>query len=259
MFCNIFLKTKLVLAIVPLVLLGCGSSTPNGRERQVHLDQVYQPTGVHRYLLADIPSWAHRSSAVGCFKSPIRYVDFSALRDSFQLSYADATQFQLLYNIEWRKLSELSALESIPLRDEETLFFRVSDTVKAGIVTFRAPTFNRVHIVQIDDAMRDPARVRSLKLLMSSNRMSQGHPVFASVCYNYEQIEAFMEAHGLSNKNIRVISAEMLSAYDQDNELTAKSRLKLDYLFKEDQKLHFFSPTGKAPFEYEGNFVLQAY
>lgn len=244
------------LVLLSLLLTACSTSEP---ERSMRFEQTYQPSGVHRYLLSEIPQWAHRSQTESCFKSPIRYVNFPALRDSFQFSYADAVQFQSLYNSEWRKVDSVSTLGAIPLRDEEALFFRVSDMIRAGIVPFRVPSFQRVHLVHIDSFVAKPDRIRALRVLMNSERMGEGHPVFVSVCHTLEELEAFLTSHGMEHQNIRLISADMLTAFDVEGELRPIMKLNVDLFFQQNQKLHFFSPRNSVPSEIEGNFKLETF
>jgi hypothetical protein len=221
---------------------------------------AYQPSGVVRYILPDIPSWAHSSSSGSCFKSsPMRYLDFSSLRSSFQLSYTDAIQFQLLYNREHRKLQQMAFQGSIPVRDEEILFFRVSDMIKSRIHSFVAPTFRRVHLVHIDDFIETPEKIRQLQILMNSDKMNKGHPVFVSLCRRSEEIESFLVDNNLENQNIRLISSEMFSSFGLENELRPLMRLNLDLFFHESQQLFFFSPTRSLPFEIEGNVKVEAF
>jgi hypothetical protein len=244
---------------VGLFFSGC-SSLESSREEMSRVELSYQPSGSIRYLLPDIPQWAHASSSGSCFKSsPLRYLDFNALRSSFQLSYTDAVQFQLLYNTEFRKLQLMAFQGVIPVRDEEILFFRVSDMIKSRIVPFVAPTYQRVHFIHIDDFFDKPENIRQLLILMNSDKMNKGHPVFVSVCRRSDEIEAFLLEHNLQNQNIRILSSEMFSSFGLENELRPLMRINLDLFFNESQQLFFYSPTRSLPFEIEGNVKVEAF
>lgn len=254
MYLNIFLALSLGLSF-----FGC-SSLESSKEEMPRIELAYQPSGVVRYILPDVPQWAHSSSSGSCFKSsPIRYLDFNSLRSSFQLSYVDAIQFQLLYNKEYRKLQQMAFQGSIPVRDEEILFFRVSDMIKSRIVPFVVPTFKRVHLIHIDEFFEKPEKARQLKILMNSDKMNKGHPIFVSLCRRSDEIEKFMVEQDLQNQNIRVMSAEMFSSFGLENELRPLMRMNLDLFFHESQELFFYSPTRSLPFEIEGNVKVEAF
>lgn len=246
--------------LLALTLLSSACSPIRPSTNGEHPNATYKPVGVVRYFLPNIPRWAHFSESQRCFRShPTRYLNYETLRESFNYSYAEAAQFQLLINREWQKLRALAYQQSVPIREEETLFFRVSDMVKARLYSFRPPSFERVHLVLVDDFIANPDKVRQLKILMNSERMAQGHPVFVSVCAHQNLVEDFLDQHDLNQQNIRLLTSELLSAYSPENELMPAMKVYLDLFFQPQQKLVLFAPGGVVPTELEGSYELKSF
>ncbi len=254
-FANFFRRLS---PLIFLSLMSCASLTPPPALDSRN-DEAYRTAGVVRYFLPDLPQWAHRSEMSACFRtSPSRTFDMDALRSSFQLSYIEGLQFQRMYNEELRLLAPKSFKETLSVKEEEALFFRTLDGIRAGIYRFAVPAFPRINLVHIDEAMEKPEALQRLRRLMESSKMNSGHPVFISFCKNGEEIEAFMEKNQFSNRNIRTISAEMLSPYGK-TELRPFTKILLSEIFSQEQKIHFFSPSNTMPFEIEGKTILEKY
>lgn len=254
-FANFFRRLS---PLIFIFTMSCASLTPPAALDNRN-DEAYRTAGVVRYFLPDLPQWAHRSEMSGCFRSaPSRTLDLDALRSSFQLSYIEALQFQRMYNEELRLLAPKSFKETLSVKEEEALFFRTLDGIRAGVYRFAVPAFPRIHLIHIDQAIEKPEALQRLRRLMESAKMNSGHPVFISFCKNGEEMDAFMTEHQFIDRNIRTISAEMLSPYGKDK-LRPYTKILLSEIFSQDQKIHFFSPHQSSPFEIEGDYILEKY
>jgi hypothetical protein len=224
------------------------------------MDQYFVSSGVTRYFLPDLPKWANYSQSADCRRETnVRYFNVEKLRKSFAIDYVQALQLQLMFNVERTKLLNSSGLDALPLKDEEKLFFNVSEKIQSRVYTSRLPDFKRVNLVWIDQFIADKDNKNKLKKLMKSEAMMKGHPVFVSLCLSYSEVEQFLQKIGMGYQNIRIISFEMFSPYN--GELLLENRLLINFnnLFFKEQKLYLYLPTKKRPIEFEGNLNVKIF
>lgn len=223
-------------------------------------DDFYLASGVAKYFLPDVPNWANRSESAGCLRDENFYrFNMQALRQSYGLSYQDGVQFQLSFNLSSTEALERAQQTELPLKEMEALFHLTMDRVRAKIFALHLPTFKRVHMIWIDDAMRDTQSLQSLKILMNSDAMDLGHPIFVSLCSNYPKVQSFIKDNKFADKNIRVWSAEIFHPYDPDMNLLPFDRIFIDHIFQNDQEIIFYSPRPSHPFEVQGNSEFKNY
>lgn len=237
-----------------LLLVGCTSPGMKAR----NLNQYFISSGVTRYFLPDIPNWANFSQSAGCHrKSQIRYFDMIKLRESFSLSYKQSVHFQEMFNIYRQDLLAESSLDSLPLKEEEKVFFTVSDKVQSNVFYSQMPKFKRVHLIWIDPLISSEQGLKKLKSKLSSNEMNLGHPVFVSLCLSHNELSQLLVDQNLTNMNIRLISYGFFNLYSSDKLKKTKMGLELNKLFEENQKLYFYSPLKSLPSEIEGDFNVK--
>lgn len=244
------------LLLVILLISSCTNSKSNLQRR--NLDEYFVGSGVVKYLLPEMPSWSNFSQTGQCRRNKsTRFLDYKNLRQSFALSYEEASHFQHMFNIENAKLLKtVKKAKFIPFKDEENLFYSISDKVQAGVRSFVVPKFNRVHLVWIDYALSDNKELKALKRLLNKSLMKKGHPVFVSLCLSQEEMEKFLIDQKMNNMNIRLIPFELFSPYDQEGELGINFSLFFDRLFRAEQQLHLFLPDTLLPSEFIGNFKI---
>lgn len=89
----------LFFAILWMLLYACSGVHHIRGYSEGNISDYYINSGVGQYLLPPLPLWANFSVSGHCRKSHITYyVDLQKLRSSFNYSYADAVQFNYLYN-----------------------------------------------------------------------------------------------------------------------------------------------------------------
>lgn len=232
---------------------------PHGLKNR-NVQEYYVGSDIVSYFLPDIPDWANFNSRVSCKRTlPVKYVNLKKFRNSFSLSYEKAVQFQYMFNIEYELMKKKFKTGHIFIKDETNLFYDVSDKIRMNIFAFRPPKFKRVHLVWIDPYINDSGKLKDLKRLMKSSIMDKGHPVFVSLCLNHYDYKDFMKKNRFGNQNIRFISYQMFSIYDENNERKNHFSLNFSKLFRKDQELHFFVPLKKLPHEFLGDFILHEY
>lgn len=253
------MKKGFVLFLVFLMtLVSCSQmGTPGVKRRETTLFQ--SGTETTRYFLPDLPGWANVSQSANCHRtSQTRYFNLRELRNSFDLSYEQALQLQYMFNHQEKNIMLDANANYLPFKDEEKLFYDVSDRIRAGIKQFRKPTFKRVHLIWIDLAIQDDSELNKLKKLMKSSVMDKGHPVFVSLCLDYFQMSQFITKNNFPDQ-IRVVPVEMFSPYDTNNNLTTSVQIEFDKIFDANQELYLFLPHGEGPREFVGKFKTQQY
>jgi hypothetical protein len=247
-------KTCWLPTILLLIIAGCTSIKQEDSDlKRRNIETYFNNSGVVRYFLPDLPKWANFSTSGKCFRqSSIRYFDLAAVRNSFFLTYEQAIQQQLAFNQLVAKTLEPDHRKYITLQDEERYFFEASEKIQAGIRIFQKPKYKRIHVVWIDHVLENPSR---LKKLMATKRMELGHPVYLSMCSSRTEVIQYLRKNGLNTFNIRIISQEMFSPFDEQNNKVPAYALDLAALFDKNQKIYFFNPNSKNdPPEIIGDF-----
>lgn len=259
---RVHLPFTLVMTVV-IALLAPSCSKINKTEgpyslKRRKVEEYFVSTGVVRYFLPEIPYWANFSEAAGCRREEsIKYLDLKMVRGSLSLSYEEAIQLQLMLNTMIFDLKKQKHISHIPFKEEEALFFKASDRVQAGIRSFRVPTFKRIHLIWVDPYLQNTKPLRSL---LGRSDVGKGHPVFVSLCLTRSSFEDWMTKHGFQNKNIRLLSYEMLSPYNLDGSLDTKYHIYVNEIFGKDKSTYLYTPKSKpVPQVLEGNFKVIKY
>lgn len=249
------------LLIGILFLVSCGTTDSDKELKRRNLDEYFSGSGVVKYFLSDLPTWANFSQTAACQRSiSPRYLNINTLMSSYSYSYEEAIQLQYMYNVEMNKLKKRTESEYLPFSDEEKLFFTLSDKIQADIRTFRAPKFNRVNLVWIDPLLKSKMGYEKLVSLLNGPIMEKGHPVFLSLCMNHFEIESYLSKRGLLNRNIRYIPYEMFSSFTKKGQPEPIFQLHINEFFKKEQKLFLYIPKGSyKPNEFVGKFRVERF
>jgi hypothetical protein len=176
------------------------------------------------------------------------------LRKSFALSYEQSIQLQLRHTLSLKETKSRITHRPLSVKESETIFYAALDRVKSGIVEFRIPSFERVHIVWVDEFLLERKSLSQIKRFMNSAIMKKGHPIFLSLCASRSELEGFLERAKLNNTNIRLISSELFSPFSTEMELSPYDRFYLDQVFSDKQEIHFFTPLKRPIPEIEGKY-----
>ncbi len=249
-------KTPVFLLIF-LFVVSCSSLEGDKDFKRLDLNEYYQDAGVNRYFLPALPLWANFSEGGRCQKSrPMVYLDISALKKGQSLSYEKSIQLQYLFNLSRDERMTETKVKALPPQEEEKLFFDSLQKIQSGFLPFLRPKFERLHLIWLDPILGDASKLKELHKLMKGNLMSQGQPVFVSLCLGRLELEAFLERNSLSDARIRLIPMELFSVFDSEGEKKPFFQLKMNSLFDTKQKLHLFLLGGEIPHEFQGEFEV---
>lgn len=250
------MKNFLPLCLFIVLSVSSCSNTSNTTMQPRTVENFYVTTGVEKYFLTDIPNWANFDQQAKCYRSSsIRYFDIEALMKSYSLTYNKALQIQASFNEEFEIYSKTNEAHQVTLKEEELLFYKVSEKVFNKIVFFDAPTFERINLVWLDEVIGDPKKERKLKELLSSNTMNIGVPVLVSFCLTRSEVEK-----KFPYSNSKMITSEMFSVYTVKGEKTPGFKIDLDQFFSKAQKIYFYSQKNIIPSdEILGNYKILNY
>ena len=241
-----------------MIFSSCSSTVTKDYKRR-NMGEYYRGIGVVQYFLADLPSWANFSSEGNCHReSPVRYIHLKNVRESFSLSYEEGIQFQLMFNELLTKRMKESQAEVIPFKDEEKLFFTVLDKIKAGIRNFNKPRYKVSNILWIDSMLIGKKEERKIKRLIASERFSNGHPIFLSLCMNRVEMRKSLNKLGVNIPAMKLISYEMFNPYDKNGDLVAIPILNFNELFSKKDKLNIFTHKD-LPSEFRGKYRVRKF
>jgi hypothetical protein len=232
------------------------SSCANNDLKSRTVEDYYTPTGVDKYFLTDLPAWANFDQAGECFrKSNIRYLNLDALMKSYSLKFDQTLQLQAFFNEELSFFKKLDKLQTPTVKQEELLFYKSSEKVSSKILFFDPPTFEKINLIWFDEVIGDEKKERKLKNFLNSETMDSGVPVLVSLCLTKEEVEK-----SFPDQNLKMITAELFSAYDKSGSTIPGIRFDLGQFFTPEQKLYFYSQKKSVPHEsVKGTFKILNY
>lgn len=228
--------TLLLLTLATIFVSSCATTNTNLENRD--LEQLYQGAGTERYFLPDLPVWANFSSSSSCKRDEItRYLNFSSIRDSYALSYAQILHFQQMLNRRFLSFTQ-SSDRPLYLKDEAFIFYNVYEQVAGGGRDLLIPQFQTVSLIWLDPLLADLDRVSQV---LESPDVLKGHPVLVSSCLNSFILERLTEKFGWDKYGVKLIGQEMFSPYLPDFSLGHD--YYLDFLkLLPGKKLRLFAP-----------------
>lgn len=226
-----------------LIFTCCLTSCSSGQLKPRTVEDFYASTGVEKYFLTEIPAWSNFDLKGACFRSSgIRYFNIDALMKSYALSYAQALQLQASFNEEYATYKKSSQSPVPTLKEEELLFYKVSEKISSKIPFFDPPAFKRIHLVWLDEVLADPKKEKKLRAFLNSSTMDSGVPVLVSFCLTRQDIET-----KFTDLNLKMITAELFSIYEASGKSTPGFKVDLSQFFKPDQQLYFYSQKNLVP------------
>lgn len=237
------------LVILSLFLL-VGCTTSSEKHLKQDLDQVYIGSGVEKYYLSDMPTWANFSQIASCSRAePVRFLNFENMYKSYSMDYEQLIQFQHMLNRKFSSYKHSTGRKTIFLKDESFIMHNVHQQIIGGSRDFIVPNFKRVHLVWIDSALKSEKAKRRLKKLMYSAQMEKGHPIFVSTCLSSIQLEKFISKMGMSKFGAKLISQDMFSPYNEKFKIINEFALDFSKLMP-NKNIYYFGPY--LPKEFKG-------
>lgn len=234
-----------------LLITGCAVNKMEPRT----VEDYYAQTGIEKYFLPDVPAWANFDQSAGCFrKTGIRFFNIDALMKSYALTYDQSLQVQASFNEEYLRFKKSDKLKIPTLKEEELLFYKVSEKVSSKIFFFDPPTFKRINLIWLDEVAGDEKKTRKLKAFLNSSTMDTGLPVLVSFCMTRDEVEA-----QFPDINTKMITSELFSAFDSNGNAYPGLILDLGKIFKPNQSLYFYSQKKFVPEELKGTLRILNY
>jgi hypothetical protein len=233
------------LTVIFFIICSVCSCAQDRNMKSRTLEDYYTPTGVEKYFLSDIPNWANFDQKAGCFRETnIRYFDINALMKSYALTYNQALQVQASFNEEFNRFKKLDSTRETNLKEEELLFYKVSEKISSKILFFDPPIFKRINLIWLDEVVGDKKKERKLEVLLKSSDMELGVPVLVSFCMTRSEVEK-----KFPNLNTKMITAELFTVYDSLGRTMPGFKFDLEQFFNPDQKLFIYVQKNLVPEE----------
>ena len=247
---------KFIILLLIVMLFGCSSKQTSKQDfSKTNFSNDYAIS--FKYMLPEIPSWSNFSVAGNCQRaSSVRFMDYLALAKSFNLSYKQLAHFQHMFNVRISQDRERLGVLHLSRKDEEKIFQEVSNKVQGGVTIFTAPEYRRVNIIWVDPILQQENGAKKLKRLVSSKRITSGHPTFMSLCHDYMSLSKMIKENDLETMNIKMISSEFFAPFDQNIKRVNDFVLEIRALFDKQQQLHLYSPIEQMPISVFGDIEL---
>lgn len=234
------------LFLISTVVVSCSSSSSMSGASS-GLDNVYISGGTEKFFLGSIPHWANFSSWAQCQrKEPIRYLNYSNIKKSYNLNYSNALHMQHMINRKISAFVKSTGSTQLPAKDETFIFNNVYAQVLGGSYDFTPPKFNKVSVIWIDPFLKNTRKIK--KYLKRSDVLS-GHPVLITNCLNSSEVEELIKKLGVEDLGVKVISSEMFSVYNSEMKKSLYFSINLKELLK-NKKITLFGP--RIPKQIEG-------
>ena len=205
---KIFFQTLVILTV-----FSCSQPQKSNTDFQRrNLSEYFTSSGAVQYFLPDIPEWANFSEVGRCTRdNSIRYLNFDKLSKSYGLKYDQLMSMQYFFNKRKKERQFELGADSLSMRDEEKIFFEVSDQIQAGIRPFRNVKSERIDIYWIDLSLLGKKKTKRLKdkLKMTSQ---WGTPYITSFCLEEKALSDFREDQNIYS-GTRLIPAISYSPY----------------------------------------------
>ena len=251
------MRKAFVFLLILLFVVSCSSIDGDKDFKRLDLNEYYQDAGVNRYFLPALPLWANFTEGGQCQRSrPMIFLDIAALKMGQSLSYEQAIQLQYLLNLTRDERMAETKVKALPPQEEEKLFFDSLQKIQSGFLPFIRPKFERLHLVWLDPVIGNASKMKELHKLLKSDLMSQGQPIFISLCMSRLDLENFLEKNNLNDARTRLIPMELFSVFSAEGDKKPYFQLKLNSLFDNKQKLHLFLLGGEKPNEFQGEFEV---
>lgn len=243
--------------LMALLLVGCAANTKKNHEMdRRNMNEYMEISETHSYFLPDIPNWANFSVSGKCRRQKdVRFLNLEKISQSFNFDYKKTLQFQLLYNKELTKFKKETGIRFLPFKNEDELFYLVTNKIQAGFVPLKVPRFPRVNLVWIDPIINGP---KTLEKFLKGPEMEKGPPVLVSLCLSDDEFKKYQAKIKFSDVNMAIISMEMFTIFNSSLKSGNYFQINFDQMFNKDQKLYLYIPKGTSlPEEFRGNFNVQ--
>ncbi len=232
---------KYLSCLVLLALISCRSQ-PTLKDME---SSAYRTSGVEQFFLAELPKWSNFSSEGGCFKNvSFAYMDFSKIREAYQLNYLQMVELQAQYNERLENYFRSTALRFLKPMEEASFFSNTLEQVRGGVRQLKLPPVTEVDVIWFESF---PAE--ELKKLARSGNFDEKLPLLFSSCHTRQSLNQWVTQEQLEETGFYLLTAEWLSPFDSKFQLRPGLALELSELLGKDIKINIVTYKNKPTSE----------
>ncbi len=211
----------------------------------------FYSSGIEQFFLPELPNWANFSVSGKCFRSlPIQYLDFRKLKLSYDLTYSQLVDLQILFN--QKKSEKLSEAEEKFLKpvEEMALFSEMLEQVKSNLRPFKVYETHKYNLLWLEGYLEQKS-VKDLSDYLDQEDFSQDPTIIYSSCKSRWELEKWLSDNNIEFESFSLIGADSLVAFNF--EIKNIPGLKLDlksYLGKEIELKTFYLDKKMSELEF---------
>ncbi len=234
---------KYLSCLLLLTLISCSSGD---LKKDYDPSLAYTSSGVEQFFLPELPAWSNFSSAGGCFKkSSFHYLNFSKLKENYQLSYLESLELQAQYNERLENYFRASAIKFLKPIEQASFFTNTLEQVRGGVKSLKIPKVDQVAVIWIE-AFTD----QELKQFMKSSKFDEKYTVLLSSCQSKQSLQQWLVQENFDGIGFGLITAEWLSPFDKEMKPIPGLKIYLQELFGPEIKIEFLNSKNKEMIEF---------
>jgi hypothetical protein len=228
--------------LVLLTLISCGSGEI---KKDMDSSVGYRTSGVEQFLLAELPQWANASASGQCFKtSSFHYLNFLKLKEAYQLNYTQMIELQAQYNDRLEAYFRSAAVRFLKPMEEASFFSNTLEHVRGGVRSLKLPAVKEVEVIWFESFTTD-----ELKKMMTSDRFNETPAILFSSCRSKQSLNQWVIEQQLEDLGLYLLSAEWLSPYSAQSEMTPGLHLELAELLGHNMKITILKSENRTTTE----------
>ncbi len=230
---------KYLNCLVLLALISCGSGEV---KKDYDPSQPYTTSGTEQFFLPELPTWANFSASGNCFKkSSIQYLNFSKLRESYQLDYAQMLELQAQYNERLENYYQSTAVKFLRPVEQASFFSNTLEQVRSGLKGLKIPKVKEVTVLWFEAHTVD-----ELKKMASTSVFDENYFILLSSCQTKQSLTQILMQANLDGVGFGLVTSEWLAPFDRDFNKSPGLKIFLQDLLGAEMKINFLNTHKKT-------------
>lgn len=223
-----------------LILISCSG----GEVRQGITDGPYRTSGLEKFFLPELPTWANSSASGQCFKkNSIHYLDLKKLSEVYELAYPELIELQAQYNERLESYFRSTAVRFLKPVEEAAFFTNTLENVRGGVKSFKLPPgATKVDVIWLDRYIA-LNQVSEIKKMNELGRFDERLPILFTSCLSKQDVNQWLIENNLDQIGFYSISSEWLSPYNSELEIRPGLRLEIKKLLGPNVGVRFVAPS----------------
>ena len=229
---------KFLSCLALLTLISCASS---GFKKNMD-STSFRTSGIEQFFLPELPKWANASSEGACYKtSSFTYLNFSKIKEAYQLNYQQMVELQAQYNERLENYFRSTAVRFLKPMEEASFFSNTLEQVRGGLRSMKLPAVNEVEVIWLESFTAE-----EIKNLVKTEEFFQKLPILFSSCHSKQSLIQWIAQEGLEDVGFYTLTAEWLSPYNGLGELKAGLSIDLSEILGKNIKIQMISSENKT-------------